>query len=182
MTALSRPRILSFYPNTCGLAYALFEDDLRPIDWGIKTARREKHATIVSHASRLISLFAPTAILLPVRNVSVRSSRRLQRIGVEIERLSRNAKAPVHWYSRADIQACFAKMGARTKDAIAATIARRLPEFEQHVPPIRRIWMSEDYRMGLFDAVALAVTHVVRPGKSNSNETSITSDRAASDE
>ncbi len=45
----------------------------------------------------------------------------------------------------------------KSKDAIARTIAQLMPEFEQHLPPVRKIWMSEDYRMGIFDAVAIAM-------------------------
>jgi hypothetical protein len=35
--------------------------------------------------------------------------------------------------------------------------AKHIPAFERHVPPPRKPWMSEDARMGLFDAAALAL-------------------------
>ncbi|WP_156527887.1 hypothetical protein [Bradyrhizobium stylosanthis] len=40
----------------------------------------------------------------------------------------------------------------------AERIAKHIPAFEQYVPPPRKPWMSEDRRMGLFDAAALALT------------------------
>ena len=47
--------------------------------------------------------------------------------------------------------------GKGTKHTLAQIIARRFPEELGHrLPPKRRPWESEDYRMGIFDAVALA--------------------------
>jgi Holliday junction resolvasome RuvABC endonuclease subunit len=150
--------ILAVYPNVNGLGYAVFEKHLRPVDWGMKTARKRKHVTMMRHATWLIHLFKPAMIILPVRSTVMAGSQRLQKIAAEIEKLATSCGMTVHWYSRSDIKAAFAQYGAESKDAIARAIARLLPEFEQHVPPVRKIWMSEDYRMGLFDAVALAMT------------------------
>jgi len=43
-----------------------------------------------------------------------------------------------------------------TKDTIAAAIAKHIPAFERFLPPPRKLWKSEDARMGIFDAAALA--------------------------
>ena len=49
-------------------------------------------------------------------------------------------------------------MARETKHALAVLLAARFPkELQTRLPPKRRPWMSEDYRMGIFDAVALAV-------------------------
>ena len=41
---------------------------------------------------------------------------------------------------------------------MAEILAKRLPEeLGFRLPPKRRAWMSEDYRMDIFDAVALAL-------------------------
>jgi hypothetical protein len=45
-----------------------------------------------------------------------------------------------------------------SKYAIAEAIAKHLPAFERHLPPQRKPWMSEDSRMGIFNAAALALT------------------------
>ncbi|MCX6925726.1 MAG: hypothetical protein NT154_21315, partial [Verrucomicrobia bacterium] len=51
---------------------------------------------------------------------------------------------------------CGARRG--TKHALAEIIAQRFPEeLGFRVPPKRRPWMSEDFRMDIFDAVALAL-------------------------
>jgi hypothetical protein len=43
-----------------------------------------------------------------------------------------------------------------TKQKIAETIAQQVPAFSLYVPPKRKPWMSEDPRMGIFEAAALA--------------------------
>jgi len=47
---------------------------------------------------------------------------------------------------------------ATTKQEIAIAIAERFPELAPRLPRFRKPWMSEDYRMSIFDAVALALT------------------------
>jgi len=42
--------------------------------------------------------------------------------------------------------------------SLALVIAQHIPAFERYLPPPRKPWMSEDARMGLFDAAALALT------------------------
>lgn len=165
MTRVTRSVLLALYPNMSGLGYALFEGDLRAVDWGIKTARQRKHETTVNNARALLHAFSPAHIILPARTLVVEGSRRLQKVSLDIAGISHPFGSHVHWYSRADIKACFSRYGAESKDAIVSVIARLLPEFEQHVPPKRRIWMSEDYRMGVFDAVALAMTHYATAGE-----------------
>jgi hypothetical protein len=43
-----------------------------------------------------------------------------------------------------------------TKHRIAEMIAKHIPALNLYVPPARKSWMSEDARMGIFDAAALA--------------------------
>ena len=51
------------------------------------------------------------------------------------------------------------------KREIAQSIAREFPELEPRLPPVRRIWMSEDARMNIFDAVALGMTFFHTKGR-----------------
>ena len=47
---------------------------------------------------------------------------------------------------------------ATMKQEIAIAIAEHFPELAPRLPRSRKPWMSEDYRMSIFDAVALALT------------------------
>jgi hypothetical protein len=49
--------------------------------------------------------------------------------------------------------------GASSKQEIAAAIANRFPELAPRLPRFRKPWMSEDYRMSIFDAVALGLIY-----------------------
>jgi hypothetical protein len=58
----------------------------------------------------------------------------------------------------APVRQQFAYLGSVTKDAIAMAIAKHIPAFERFLPRPRKPWESEDARMGIFDAAALALT------------------------
>ncbi|MCP5060463.1 MAG: hypothetical protein GY937_27510 [bacterium] len=61
-------------------------------------------------------------------------------------------------YSQRDVRACFSKYGAKTKEEIAAVIARELRELAPKLPGKRKPWKSEDERLWIFDAASLALT------------------------
>jgi hypothetical protein len=60
---------------------------------------------------------------------------------------------------RTQVLGYFVERGATTKQKIAETIAKQVPALNLYVPPERKPWMSEDPRMGIFDAAALAWTY-----------------------
>lgn len=62
-------------------------------------------------------------------------------------------------YPHTQVQDIFEMFGAKTKYAIARKIAEWLPQFEASIPRYRNPWMSEPYRSGEFDAIALILTH-----------------------
>jgi len=75
-----------------------------------------------------------------------------------IAALAKDYGIPVFAYSRERVRASFEDYGCPNKQSLAKLIAKYIPAFEQYVPPPRKAWMSEDRRMGLFDAAALALT------------------------
>jgi hypothetical protein len=159
MIALQPGLVLAMYPNMSGLCYAVFEGKSSAIDWGIKTAGKAKEKGLERHAQWLIKVFSPATIILPKRGAVAPRSDRLQLIVSNIEKLANECGIRVHSYTRSDIQQHFIRHKVKSKDGIARVIARLLPEFVQHLPPWRKKWMSEDYRMGLFDAAALAMVY-----------------------
>ncbi len=44
------------------------------------------------------------------------------------------------------------------KHEIARAVAELFPELSHRLPPRRKAWMSEDERMGIFDAASFALT------------------------
>ena len=53
----------------------------------------------------------------------------------------------------------FSESGATTKYEGAVAIAKRFPELAPRLPRFRKPWMSEDYRMSIFDAVGFALVY-----------------------
>jgi hypothetical protein len=68
-------------------------------------------------------------------------------------------------YSRAEVYSTFASAGFSNKQTLTKVIVKHIPAFARHVPPPRKPWKSEDGRMGLFDASALALVFFQKAGK-----------------
>lgn len=158
--SIKEPMVLALYFNSRGFGYALFEGIMDPVDWGIKTRSGAAVATTVEQVRLLLHLFQPSVVVLQQCNASLmHCSERVKEQIAQVVALAGSKRIKVRQYSRVDIRACFLYDGARTKDEIARAIAKRLPEFQSRVPPMRKPWMREDYHMGLFDAIALVFTY-----------------------
>jgi hypothetical protein len=92
------------------------------------------------------------------------ASRATTKLNEAIAGLASSRGIPVHAYSRDEVRNMFGYLGAPNKHTIAEAIAKHIPAFERYVPPPRKPWMSEDARMGLFDAAALALVFFQRAG------------------
>jgi hypothetical protein len=98
--------------------------------------------------------------VLVLEDYAGKDSRRCRRVVELIDEISELAvkrKVKAKTFSRADVKKVFAESGATTKQEIALAIAMRFPELAPRLPRFRKPWMSEDYRMSIFDAAALAI-------------------------
>lgn len=153
--------VLAIYPTTSGIAFALMKSPLAPIDWGIKGAQSpNKNALMLERVAALLHANQPDVVLLEdPTSPRLRRAPRIERLTRAIETLARDEAIDVHRYPRSAVQECFSQFGARTRYEIAVTIATRISAFERFLPPRRKLWMSEDARMGIFRAAALALTY-----------------------
>lgn len=163
---LPRDLVLAVAPNTRGIAYAYFEGPLSPVDWGIKELRgHDKNGQGLSAVRSLVEHLQPDVLVL--EDYSAHRTRRADRI-VRLQRMIASYAATeaieVAGYARSDIRATFAPAGATTRYQIAELIAGQVHAFSFRLPPVRKLWMSEDRRMALFDAAALALTHFRKRG------------------
>ena len=154
--------MLAIYPNTRGFAFVVFEGPLAPVDWGVTEIRgTNKNKRCLRRIAMLFGQYEPDALVL--QNMSepdggVHRARRIRNLNDAIVVLAETQGIPAFAYSRAQVRQCFGHLGPATKHSIAEAIAKHIPAFERFLPPVRKIWMSEDARMGLFDAVALVLT------------------------
>ena len=151
--------ILAISPTARGFGFVVLEGCNRTIDWGAKEARGDKNRVVLAKAAELMSCYTPD--LLVLENVEGPESRRANRIRNLHRKLAELAKAreiSVRRFARSEIKAAFASRKASTRYEIAQLISQELPDLVPWLPPPRKIWMSEDRRLSIFDAASLALT------------------------
>jgi len=152
--------VLSIYVTTRGFAFTLFEGPFAPVDWGITEKRGLlRNRRCLGAIERLLQRYRPSALVL--QDTSERGTvrtKRIRKLNRAVRELADGNAIAVFVFSRAQVREYFASFSVPTKQGIAEAIAKHVPAFERYLPPVRRAWMSEDSRMGLFDAAALILT------------------------
>ena len=153
------PRILGLAPSTRGFGFALIEGLDTLVDWGVKSILGDKNNGSIAKIRELIAHYAPDVIILEDASIKpFRRSPRIRALAKRIVALAENRGVTVLLFSREQIRQVFFADGQGTKHALAEILASKFPEeLGRRLPPKRRPWMSEDYRMDIFDAVALAL-------------------------
>jgi Holliday junction resolvasome RuvABC endonuclease subunit len=154
---IKEKRVLAIDPTTKGFGFAVLEGPAMLIDWGVKKARGERNGGCIKHATELIRRYQPGVLV--VEHTAATGAQRCSRVRQLIEdllALASDSRVRTKRVSRRRAQQCFSKTGSATKRQIALALTERFPELEPHLPPVRKLWMSEDERMGIFDAVAFA--------------------------
>src|SRR5215470_6070005 len=152
-------RVLTIDPSTRGFGFAILEGPNRLIDWGVKETKTDKKRRTLQLIDELIEQYQPSVIV--VEDYTAKGSRRCGRIRELIDGIARLAvkrNVKVRSYSRLKVKQAFAEAGAMNKFEIALAIANRFPELVPRLPRFRKPWMSEDYRMSIFDAMGLSLT------------------------
>src|SRR6516165_9248020 len=157
---------LAIYFSTRGASFVLFEGTLDPYDWGIFEVRGpRREAKCQLHIMRLLDQYEIDVLVLQnTGREGTRRASRLTTLNAAVEAAAQQDGVPVFKYSRADVYSAFASAGFSNKQTLAEVIAKHIPAFERHVPPPRKPWKSEDARMALFDAAALALVFFQKAG------------------
>lgn len=162
MTRRPLRRVLAIDLNTRGFGFVVIEGVDRLVDWGLRDIREDKERTTIEKVDELIRLYRPSGILVEdIDDPSARRGPRIERAIGQISELATQRRVRVRRISAARVRGVFARRGARTKHEIGGVIVARFPELAPYRPPRRRLWMSEDQRQAVFDAVALAVASEV---------------------
>ncbi len=152
--------VMAIHLNARGYGFAVFEGHLAPVDWGVVEVRaKHKRVQLLERVRSQLEQYVPDVLVVQnMLDPYTRRSHRIRRLNALIIELAEDMCVALVSYSRGEVRKCFAYLGAVNKDRIAAAIARHIPEFERFLPPPRKVWMSEDARMGIFDATALVLT------------------------
>jgi len=130
------------------------------VDWGVKTVKSgDKNVRSLKKVKELIAHYQPGVLVL--ENASAKNSLRSPRIRKlcrQISKLAARHKVSVKLFSRDQVMKTFIADGQGTKYTVAEIVAKRFSdELSQKLPPERKLGDSEDSRMSIFDAVALAL-------------------------
>jgi len=152
--------VLAIHLTTRGLGFVVMDSPLSPIDWGTREVRgKNKNAICLAKVAALLEAHQPDVLVLEeAEGKEAGRATRIRRLSRSIGTLARDQAISLHRLSRKDVKRCFERFGARTHYEIAMAIAKRIPAYERFLPPPRKLWMSEDPRMSIFAAAALAIT------------------------
>lgn len=158
--------VLSVAPNSRGFGFVLFESALAPYDWGVQEIRGEsKNSRIIAFVGRMIDRHSPLVLVVEDwADAACHRCARILALYASLADLAREKSVQLVRVSKEHLHRYFATVVPTTKYEIALAIAKLIPALSFQVPPVRRIWMSEDPRQGLYDAAALALTHFADGG------------------
>jgi len=151
-------RVLAIDPTSKGFGFAVLEGTDRLVDWGTRTCQGDKEAACMKAVMELCDWYGPDVLML--EDCTARGSRRRARVRALLRRiaaLAMKANVRVRFIPWSRVYPALIPEKAPTKDENARAVAARFPELARQLPPVRRPWMSEDERMAIFDATALAL-------------------------
>lgn len=146
-------RVLAVYPMWRGIAFAVCEGPTSLLKWGVAQLYSKVDDEFLQRIEGLIDLY--DVAIVAMENADGSRRRAVARRRVELVRdyaAKRQLDAVQTRWS--DVQTYFGKEMPRE---IALVLGDAFPELRPHVPPVRRLWESEDARTSLFKAVAMAV-------------------------
>ena len=158
-------RIIALDVRPQSFGYVVQEGPEHLLDWGVRSFRNGVNAVRVPARKKLARLFdeaEPSAVLVrePLKG---RPSGKLAKMLDAIQHTAKSRRIPVRCVSRAAIRNAFGGQNRITKYQIASMLSVRFPALSWKLPPKRKCWESEDYRMSIFAAAALGVAYFGAP-------------------
>ena len=158
-------RVLAVALTSRGLGYAVLEGETSLIESSRTSVRNgNKNWQCIAKVKRLTAFYRPDALIL--QDVTAKDSRRNPRIKAlhrEVILLAAKQRLSVKLISEKQLRSLLLGNASGTKHEMAEMLAKRFPdELAFRLPPMRRPWQSEDSRMDIFDAVALAVAFRIK--------------------
>jgi hypothetical protein len=154
--------VLSVHPTARGMGWVIATSPLTLIDWGVIRANNDTNATCLRRIAKLIETFSPAVIVIKHAAGSSRTRvKRIQRLITAIVQLARTRSIEIQLFAEKQVRAHFERFGAKTREDVAMFLATNIDALSSRLPPKRKPWMSEDARLGLFDAAAVMVAFFI---------------------
>lgn len=156
--------VLALYPNFRGFGFAVLrisnnENTCKLIDRGIISVRPVNNEKVLKRIHKYTDYFKPKVVILRDFDLPPKRGRRISELIESIIHLVKEKQLPVYRYTREQIRFAFEQYGAKTKYEIAQKIIEGFPQLAKRAPKVTKWYDEEDYNMGIFDALALALTH-----------------------
>jgi D-alanyl-D-alanine carboxypeptidase len=167
-------RILAIALRSGRFGYAVFEESDSLLDWGMvfyPLKNSAQRAAASKRVASLLSQFAPSMVIVQyARSQNVRDGSGVRPSLRSIRRETSARLIPVRVMKSAEVKEAFRPLRATSKHEIASGLTEVFPELLWKLPPKRKIWETEHFRMILFDAVALGFAYWLRYGARDPTE------------
>ncbi|MBK7359012.1 MAG: hypothetical protein IPI45_07110 [Saprospiraceae bacterium] len=151
--------ICAIYPNANGFGFVYMENARKLIDFGAVRINPISNRKVLERIKKCFNYFRPTLVIsLDPDGKSSRVGRRTRKLITKIIAYAESEKLPVVQYTRDQIRDVFEGFGKTTKYEIAQFLLNEFTELEPKRPRARKLWMSEDRNMAIFDAFSLGLT------------------------
>lgn len=155
----SEKRILALDLRASSFGFVAFEGPTRLLDYGVRSFRQGINAVKIPASTKIATLmeqYEPSTIVL--KQWTRDRNEKRGRMRKAVMRQADLRRIPVRLLSHGAVRKTFVG-NDRNKYTIASALAQQFPELSERLPPKRKIWQSEDYRMSIFDAAALGVAY-----------------------
>jgi hypothetical protein len=160
-------RILAVALSARGFGFVVMEGQKTIIEYGGRVADGDKNAQSLAKLEKLLNFYRPGVLVL--QDVEAKGSRRAPRIKTlnrQIKGVAEKQKVEVKLISKKQLRSLMLGNPKGTKQEMAEMLANDFPdELASRLPPKRKPWKSEDSRMDIFDAAALAVVLRLKSAK-----------------
>ena len=159
-------RVLALDVRPRSFGYAVFEGPTLLLDWGVQSFRHGRNAVRIPLATKIAALledFRPAVVVAKEPPSRKKVNRARTRKVLELVRHKASLRGiRTRVFKRRAASKPFGGEERLTKHQIATALAERFAELRPILPPKRKPWQSEDYRMSIFDAAALGVAYFAR--------------------
>src|SRR5436309_11063316 len=167
MSNTTKPkRVLALDVRPRSFGYVVFEGPTLLLDWGGQSFRHGAHAVRIPLAMKIAALledFRPTVVVTKEPPSRKKVNRFRTRKVLELVRHKASLRGiRTRVFKRRAASKLFGGEERLTKYKIATALAERFAELASILPPKRKPWESEDYRVSIFDAAALGVAYFDR--------------------
>jgi hypothetical protein len=157
-------RILALDVHPTRYGYAVLELPAELLDWGVRRQYLRNAPRSVNWVRKsfrdLLDRWRPSLIV--TKELSKPATSRLKRISASLVAEARCFGIPVRSVREAAILSTFGGGRFVTKYHMAQMLVQRFSFLAFLLPPLRKIYESQDYRMSIFAAVALALTAIAQ--------------------